>query len=448
MPESIRVLVVDDDETFRKTIARELRHMGFEVAEAAGGAEALDEVRRETPSVVLLDIRMPGMDGLQVLAALREEAAQVQVLMLTGQGTVEDAVQAMKEGAYDYLVKPCPLDELEVSIRKAAEKGHLLSQNALLHARLARQDRPGGIVGDGAAVREVLDVAERVASSDSTVLVHGESGVGKELVARVIHDWSTRAEQPFVVIDCTSLQETLLESELFGHERGAYTSATALKHGLFEVADSGTILLDEIGELSPAIQAKLLRVLETGTFRRVGGNKSIQVDVRVIAATNRDLQRLVEEDHFRRDLFFRLHVVSIEVPPLRDRREDIPVLARHFMEKARRSDGEQMQISAEALQALIAYSWPGNIRELQNAIERTALLADGAEIMVSDLPEAIQPSADDGGPGESPLHSLRDAERAHIVRVLQQVDGHRGQAAAVLGISERQLYRKIHDHGL
>ena len=448
MDEAIQVLVVDDDETFRRTISRELAHMGFEVKSVGTGDEAIASLRSEPVDVTLLDIRMPGMDGMATLEAVWKEGIETQVVMLTGHGTVENAVQAMKMGAYDYLIKPCPLDELEMTVRRAWEKGRLVYQNAVLRQRLARGKGEEDIVGESPAIQSLLYMIERVAPSDSTVLVCGESGVGKELVAQAVHGASRRSDAPFVVIDCAALQENLLESELFGHERGAYTGAAGLKHGLLEVADSGTILLDEVGELSPGIQAKLLRALETGTFRRIGGTKNIHVDVRVLAATNRDLEQFVDEGRFRRDLFFRLNVVSITVPPLRSRREDIPHLARHFLAHGRSAGRWVEEITQEAMDLLLCYSWPGNVRELQNCIERAALLCKGTRILPEDLPDSLRSTPQPWPEAGSYQFSLQEAEGHYIAQVLRQVDGHRAQAAEILGISERHLYRKIREHNI
>lgn len=303
----------------------------------------------------------------------------------------------------------------------------------------------GVMVGQSQAIGEVFEMVDRVAPSDANILIQGESGVGKELVARAIHRQSFRSEAPFVVIDCTALQETLLESELFGHERGAYTSATNLKYGLFEVADSGVVLLDEIGELCPSVQSKLLRVLETGTFRRVGGTRDIQVDVRILAATNRNLDQLVAEGLFREDLFYRLNVVSIQVPPLRSRLQDMPHLVHHFISQV--SQQQVQDVSDEAMTLLMDYDWPGNVRELRNVIERAVLLSQSSSILPEDLPAVLK-----SGQGvqfqNKGYYTLREAEGYHIAKVLLQVDGHRAKAAEVLGISERQLYRKLHQHNL
>jgi DNA-binding NtrC family response regulator len=364
--------------------------------------------------------------------------------MLTGHGTVENAIAAMKAGAYDYLTKPCELDQVEVTIRKAYEKGLLARQNATLQHELARCGcgQAFGMIGQSRALEAVLDTVGKVAATDSTVLLRGESGVGKEVVARAIHANSPRAKAPFVVIDCASLQENLLESELFGHERGAYTGAVSLKHGLFEVAAGGTAFLDEVTEVTPAIQAKLLRAIETRTFRRLGGTKDIQVDARVLAATNRDPEQMVAQGRFREDLFYRLNVISISIPPLRDRRDDIPLLAAHFVAHSRVSGKGRKAISPEAMQLLCRYPWPGNIRELQNVIERATILSTGDVIRPQDLPDPFRAPSRDRGPNGS-LLPLRKVEDQYIEQVLGAVGGNKRQAARILGISERHLHRRL-----
>ncbi|MBI4552208.1 MAG: sigma-54-dependent Fis family transcriptional regulator [Candidatus Latescibacteria bacterium] len=446
MGERINLLVVDDDEMFRTVISKELRKMGFDVTAAADGEEALTRIDGGGLHVVLLDIKMPGMDGLAVLQTVRERAPATEVVMLTGHGTVENAIAAMKSGAYDYLTKPCELDQVEVTVRKAYEKSLLTRQNVTLQYELSRCGcgQAFGFIGHSPALQTVLDMIGKVAMTDSTVLIRGESGVGKELVARAIHTNSLRAKSPFVVIDCTSLQENLLESELFGHERGAYTGAVSLKHGLFEVATGGTVFLDEITEISPTIQAKLLRVIETKTFRRLGGTKDIQVDVRVLASTNKDLEALVSQGKFREDLFYRLNVISIVIPPLRDRRDDIPLLAAHFAAHSRISGKNKKRISPDAIHLLCQYTWPGNVRELENVIERAMILSAGDVIAPQDLPETLRAASRlrETEPNGS-LQPLRQIEDQYIEQVLQAVSGNKRQAARILGISERHLHRRL-----
>ena len=445
---TIHILVVDDDDDFRNMIEKELRHMGFETACASGGKDAQTQIANGDIDVVLLDIKMPDMDGVTLLKEIKTRTPSPEVIMLTGHGTVENAIESMKLGAYDYLTKPCQLEELEVTLHKAYEKQALIKQNAALRQELARREPFPDLVGRSPALRPVLVLIEKVAATDSTVLIQGESGVGKELVARATHRHSLRADHPFVIIDCTSLQEDLLESELFGHEPGAYTGAVGLKHGLFEAADRGTVFMDEIGELTLSIQAKLLRVLETGTFRRVGGTRNIQVDARLITATNRRLEQMVEEGTFRKELYYRLNVISIMIPPLRERKEDIPLLARYFAENSEVTGSGSKGISEEAMEILTAYDWPGNVRELENVIERAVILSEGAVIGARDLPPNLRALGDPWMEGEGKWVPLKEVERRYIGRVLQEVGGHRGKAARILGVSERNLYRKLKRYGL
>jgi len=448
MKQAISILIVDDEETFREVLAKELRLSGYEVVTAPSGAEGEAWLRQRDFDIALVDIKMPDIDGLDLLATVKRDFPFTEVIILTGHGTVERAIKAMKLGAYDFLMKPCRLDELEAVLEKAWERKSLAQQNSLLKRELARRGQAGELVGRSQEFKGLVDLVRRVASTESPILIQGESGVGKELVANAIHKNSPRKDNPFVIIDCASLQESLLESELFGHEKGAYTGAVRLKHGLFEVADTGTIFLDEVGELSASIQAKLLRVIETGSFRRLGGNRTLQVDVRIISATKRNLMQLVTEGQFREDLFYRLNVVTIFVPPLRDRKEDIPLLAQHFLQQAAKG-GERKRLSREAMEILKQYSWPGNVRELQNVMERAIILSDGPEISAKDLPQNLLPTLGSPPrlePGRFP--GLRDLEREHIARVLRETKGHRLAAARILGISERSLYRKIKEFAL
>ncbi|HEY7727837.1 MAG TPA: sigma-54 dependent transcriptional regulator, partial [Candidatus Eisenbacteria bacterium] len=366
------------------------------------------------------------------------------VVVLTAYGTVEEAIAAMKEGAHDFLTKPCKLDELEAVIHKALEVQSLERENIALQRDLERLQPSDRFIGETAAVQELHALVARVAGTDSTVLIRGESGVGKELVARAVHRLSGRAKEPFVVVDCASLHENLLQSELFGHEKGAYTGAIRLKHGLFEVADRGTIFLDEIAEITPPLQVKLLRVLETGIFRRVGGTVDVRVNVRVIAATNRDLEAMIREGTFREDLYYRLNVFSLHIPALRERTEDIPLIVEHFIRHSAMVPKRRSRVSPEAMGALQRYAWPGNARELENVIERALILCDSGIIAPEHLPIGVrQGPSPDGQDSASRRPTLEEVERSYIRQVLDECRGHRQSAARILGISERNLYRKL-----
>ena len=445
----LRILVTDDEEIFRKVLVKELGRMGFE-AEGAGDAnQAFEALRRCDYEVVLLDMRMPDMDGLTALKRIKEDHPLTEVIMLTAFGTIDSAIAAVKSGAYDYLTKPCELEELEATVLKAGEKRRLEQSNAALREELSRRDQWGEFVGSSDGLGRALTLIRKVAPSESTVLILGESGVGKELAARAIHTQSARTLNPFIVVDCASLQEDLLQTELFGHEKGAFTGAVGLKRGLFEVADTGTMFLDEIAEMTLGLQAKLLRVIETGTFRRVGGVKDIHVDVRIIAATNRDLGEACSDGTFREDLYYRLNVFTIMIPPLRERPDDIPVLARHFIAKGSPRRTSPPQLSPAALDRLGRYQWPGNVRELRNVIERALILAEGDRIEPQHLPGNLlgpPPFSSESGSGQ-PL-TLEEAEKLYIARLLAENAGNRGKVAAILNVSERNLYRKIKRYGL
>jgi len=445
----IRVLIADDEETFRTVLARELNDMGFEVRGVAGGAQALAALNDAEFDVVLLDVKMPDMDGLTVQKAVKEAHPMVEVILLTGYGTIDNAIAAIRSGAYDYLTKPCKLEELEALLIKAAERRRLEHRNIMLRQELSRQARADEFVGDSPRLRAVLSLIAKVARSDSTVLIQGESGVGKELAARAIHNQSPRKENPFIVVDCTSLQEELLQSELFGHEKGAFTGAASLKHGLFEVADTGTLFFDEIGEMTLGLQSKLLRFMETGTFRRVGGLKDIHVDTRIIAATNRNLNDTSASGQFREDLYYRLNVFSFTIPPLRERREDIAVLARYFVDRSVAQGRRRWSIAPEVIERLEGYDWPGNVRELRNVLERALILAEEDRIEVEDLPGNLQSRFPFRGDTQNQgTPTLEQAERIYIARLLKENDGNRARVARILDISERNLYRKIKQYGL
>jgi DNA-binding NtrC family response regulator len=441
---SINLLLVDDDDPFREALAGELRHSGFLLTEARDGESALVEIEKRDFDVAIVDLNLPHISGEELIRELREGAPSMELIVLTGHATVTNAVRSLKDGVHDFLTKPCNLDELEAVIRRAFEKRALVRENRLLQRELARQDRFREFVGKSASLRSVLEIISKVSQTDSTVLVQGESGVGKELAARAIHRNSPRSRQPFIVVDCTSLQESLLQSELFGHERGAFTGAVARKHGLFEVADRGTLFLDEIGEISMSLQSRILRVLDTGIFRRVGGVRDVQVDVRAVCATNRDLYQMVQEQRFRQDLYYRINVVSFTLPPLRERRGDIPLLARYFAEHTPVTKKRSVKLSAEVMSVLQAYPWPGNVRELHNVIERALILADGEEVRVDDLPGSVR---HEGAVIVQDLMrrrpGLAELERTYITWLLEEFGGHRGRVAEILGISDRTLYRKL-----
>ncbi|MEO5616345.1 MAG: sigma-54 dependent transcriptional regulator [Candidatus Eisenbacteria bacterium] len=441
-----RLLIVDDEESFRKLTARELERSGFSVQAAGTLVEAREALASNSFHVVLLDVRMPDGSGLDLLPEIRESFPSTDVIMLTAYGSVQEAIRAMKQGAHDFLTKPCKFAELEAVLEKVLEKQALERGNTVLQREVDRLLPVDGFVGKSPQIREMLAMLARVAETDSTVLIRGESGVGKELVARAVHRQSKRARQPFVVVDCASLHENLLQSELFGHEKGAYTGAVRLKHGLFEVADRGTIFLDEIGEVTPPLQVKLLRVLESGTFRRVGGTADIKVDVRLIAATNRALETMMTEKGFREDLYYRLNVFGLVIPPLRERREDVPMLVEHFVRNSAMAPKRNVRVTPAAMEVLTRYLWPGNVRELENVIERALILCDAGAIEPEHLPLGVRlepsfrPAEEDGS-----LVTLEEIERRYVKRVLEECKGHRHNAANILGISERNLYRKLKD---
>ena len=442
----MHLLIVDDDLEFRSGIARRLNRQGNTVREAENGNAALAVLHQHSFEVALLDLAMPGMNGLELLPRLKEIAPHCEVVMLTGEASVESAVSAMKLGAFDYIRKPCPFGELEQLLERAWEHHRLGRENEQLRQVIGRTAPSAEIIGTSLEIQRVLRLIEKVAPTDSPVLVLGESGTGKELVARAVHQRSGRASKPMVTINCAALQESLLESELFGHEKGAFTGATTSKPGLFEVADGGTLFIDELGELAPSLQAKLLRVLEDGHMRRVGATREQRVDVRIIAATNRNLAEDVAARRFREDLFFRINVLSIDLPPLRTRRDDIPLLANHFLIKL----GRDWTLSDGAMNALQHYSWPGNVRELHNVIERASILADESHITPTELPHQISHQSPDAlaSTAIEDTDNLEERERLHVKRVLERENWNRNRTAEALGINRRSLYRLIQKHGL
>ena len=444
----IQVLVVDDEKPTRVLMERELPQSGCAVVTVENGEEALELLSRQEFDVVLLDLKMPGLGGVETLRRLRSSGVTAEVVVLTGHPDVDTAVEAMKLGAYDYLTKPFRLSEVEIVLRRAAEKRRLQAENVALRHIVDRGDASHVILGESPAMRSLLELVRRVAASNAPVLITGETGTGKGLIAKALHQASLRVGKPFLAINCSAFQDQLLESELFGHERGAFTGAVTAKAGLFEVADGGAVFLDEVAEMSPAMQAKLLQVLDTGELRRVGGTRQRRVDTRILAATNKDLEQEVRASHFREDLLFRLNVVSLPVPPLRERKEDIPILVDYFLRRFQLPGQPLRSLSPEALGLLMHYTWPGNVRELANTIERLVLLCPGTIIQPDDLPSNIRPSADlPVQEGDVPL-PLAEIERLSIIRALRYTGGKKAPAARLLGIDVKTLTHKIQRYAI
>ncbi|WP_449246887.1 sigma-54-dependent transcriptional regulator [Desulfarculus baarsii] len=446
-----RILVVDDEKNYLVVLEALLRGEGYDVRTADNGQAALRLADEDEPDLVITDMKMPRMSGIELIQALRVDHPDLPVIVMTAYGTVENAVEAMKLGATDYIIKPFENRELLLTTEKTLRMRRLMTQNRLLREELAGY---GEIIGQSKPMRQVFALVDKVADAKATVLITGESGTGKELIARALHSRSSRAEEPFVAVNCMAITETLLESELFGHERGSFTGATERRKGRFELAHRGTLFLDEIGEISPTTQVKLLRVLQERTFERVGGNQPIAVDVRIVAATNRDLGAMVKKGAFREDLFYRLNVVRLDMPPLRERTDDLPLLVAHFVKKYAAEVGRQPPtVSAEAMQALYRHPWPGNVRELENALERAVILA-GGEITASDLPLEMQ-----GGRGEKSVgpelpegmsinDAVEDLEKRMIQRALGEAGGVAAHAAAALGLTKSNLAYKMKKYGL
>jgi DNA-binding NtrC family response regulator len=442
MPAPAAILIADDDPVALNLLAEVLGGEGYRVRAATGGAECVRLAEAEPFDLALVDLRMPDVDGLEVIRRLASVQPGVPVLILTAFATIDTAIEAIREGAYDYLSKPFRMEEIKLAVRRTLANRRLAREN--IQYRHELQDRYGvqGLVGQSPAMVDVYKLVARVARLDTTVLVQGETGTGKELVAHAIHYASPRAEGPFVVVDCTALPEALFESELFGHERGAFTGAVSARRGLFETAAGGTCFLDEIGELSAPLQAKLLRALQEQTIRRVGGNDRIPVSVRIIAATNRDLKQRVAERSYREDLYYRLNVVTLNLPPLREHPEDIPLLVQHFLGKYARASGRPIKgLARETLACLVSYHWPGNVRELENAIERAVTLTPSELIMPEDLP--AQSRAEDAAPlvVPGPRMTLEEVKRWYVSTVLGDVGGNKAKAAEILGVDRGTLYR-------
>ena len=441
-----RVLIVDDESDGREALAELNGRWGYDVQTAADGGEALRRAIEWHPDVILTDLVMPNMDGLWLLRALRAELPDCPVVLLTGRGSIQLAVQAIKEGAWDFIEKPLEVSRLKIVLERALEKKETQREVQLLRRRLAALAPGTDLVGSGPAMKKVYELVHRVAPSSASVVIGGESGTGKEVVARAIHGISPRRDKPFVALNCSAIPGTLIESELFGAERGAFTGADQRRLGCFELAHNGTLFLDEIGELPSELQAKFLRVLEERRFRRLGGRTEVEVDVRVLCASNRDLREEVRAGRFREDLFFRLGVFSIGLPPLRERREDVPALVQHFIEKYNGETGKRVQgVAPAALAILQGYAWPGNIRELRNTVERAVILADGEVLTEEHLPPEMQPGGVEAAALRLPLGlELGKVEKDYILASLQRNGGNKARTAEMLGISEKTLYNKLH----
>ena len=440
----IRVLVVDDEEPIRRLLKKELGRKGFHVDVASNGKSALDILKDNVYDVVLLDIIMPGMDGISTMKIMKSDPSPPAVIVLTARATVETAVDAMKNGAFDYLTKPYKLDELVIIINRAFEYTKMSIKNQLLEQELVRKDSFSDFIAESKQIRAIQEFIKKIAPTDSAVFIQGESGTGKELVANTVWQYSTRNKLPFIALNCATFSESLIESEIFGHEKGAFTNAYQTKHGIVEVADNGTLFLDEIGEMPLGLQPTLLRFLESGEYRRVGSNKIMKVDVRLITATNQDLQELLKTGKFREDLYYRLNVINITIPPLRERRDDIPGLSRYFLNKYSQKLSKLVtDFEPDAMQVLTEYRWPGNVRELENVVERAVIICDSEKITSKELSihesipaHVIKPS------------SLADIEKEHIARVLRETQGNQTKASQVLGIDRKTLYYKIKKFGL
>ncbi len=444
-----RVLVVEDEDKLRRTLELQLLDSGFDVEKASTAEEALPLIDRA--DLILTDFKLPGMTGLEMLQIIRRMDSRVPVIVMTAYGTVENAVEAMKAGAVDFLLKPFSLDDLVTVVGKALEIRNLREENRQLKEELGRKYRWDNIVGRSPGMQQIFATVMRVAPSRATVLLAGESGVGKDLIARAIHFHSPRKDRPFVKINCTALPENLMESELFGYEKGAFTGANISKPGKFELADTGTVMLDEIGDVPANIQIKLLRVLQEREFERLGSNKTQHIDVRVIAATNKDLRAALEDGTFREDLYYRLNVVPIEILPLRERKEDIPYLARHFVEKlAPDTGGRVTGITDAAIDKLLGYSWPGNVRELENVIERSIVMASGEKLDAADirLDMNLRPRHASGESGLPEGMSLDAYEQEIIKNALKQADGNKSQAARILGLTRNALRYRLTQMGI
>lgn len=438
-----KILIVDDEELMRITLGDSLKKEGYEVAVACDGQEGWKKFREMYPALILADLKMPGIDGITLLEKIKEISPETMIIMMTGYGTIESAVQAMKLGAYDYITKPFLPEDMVLLVKRAVEVYDLRAENRLLRQKLKGRCKLESLIGANEKMQEVYQLIITVAKTNATVLIYGETGTGKELVAEAIHNLSPRKNKPLVKVSCAVLSETLLESELFGHERGAFTDAISRKIGRFEMADGGTLFLDDVDDIKPEVEVKLLRVLQERKFERVGGEETLQVDVRLIAAAKKDLLGLVQEGKFREDLYYRLSVIPVYVPPLRERKDDIPLLVRHFIEKYK---GEsKKQISPQALQLLGWYDWPGNIRELENVIERVIALSDREEILPKDLPSFLK-TEEKEDKTRTIQEVVKESEKNHLLKVLVQTKGRKKDAAKILGITPKTLWQKLKEY--
>jgi two-component system, NtrC family, response regulator AtoC len=447
MQREIRILVVDDEEIVRNSLVDWLREDGYQAEAAENGFQALDMIREKPRDIALVDLKMPKMDGLELLEKAKQVSPEMQVIIITAYATVHTAVQAIKMGAYDYLIKPCDPEEISMLIKRLIESQMLAKEVSYLRKELTKQYRFHDLMSKSPKMQEIFELAKTVAKSNSNILILGESGTGKELLARAVHNESLRPNGPFIPVSCVALPESLLESEFFGYEKGAFTNAMSMKKGKFELAHKGTIFLDEIGDITPKLQLNLLRVIQEREIVHLGGTEPIKLDVRIIAATNRDLKKAVAEEDFREDLYYRLNVISIEIPPLRERKEDIPGLAQYFMQKFNIELGKNVQrVSEDALKVLLEYDWPGNVRELENAIERAMVVCKEGIIKPEEL-HLGAPSIKSGNSGTGD-RTIKSVEKEHILRTLRQNNWNIQKSAEILDIDRVTLYNKIKKYDL
>ena len=446
-----QILIVDDEERMRNLLQKVLAKQGFSVQTSPNGIDALEKVDKNTFDVIIADIRMPEMNGINLLRAVKKSRPGIYVIIMTAFGSIDSAVEAMKKGAYHYITKPFKMSEISITLRKALEEKRLREEVASLRREVSGKYRFDNLIGKSKVMQKIFDLIRRVSNSKSTILIYGKSGTGKELVAKALHYNSPRKNNTFMTINCSAIPETLLEDELFGHEKGAFTGAVATRKGLFEEASGGTMFLDEIGSISSAMQAKLLRVLQEREIRRVGGTENIKIDIRLIAASNQDLEEAMKRGEYREDLFYRLNVITIDLPELKERQDDIPLLANHFIKKYSTDEkGEVKSISKEAMSLLLNYDWPGNVRELENTIERALALGNYQEILPEDIPANIRNSKKASGLKETFPEdaTIEEIERDYIAKILKTTKGHKINASKILGIDRRTLYRKLKKYNL